>query len=376
MPIRPLAGVATLVLASFVAAQRPVVTVGGNNPNFADLPAAVQNAVPGSIIDVRPGIYTGFTTSKPLHIVLDNATILPAPASVHTIQVTNLIGTDPFVIKGDNAIIAPSLLASLRINNCVASVVIESLTVIGATAQPAVDIFSTGSVHVARSIFGGYPALQAQFTNLICNESVIGNSIGPGAIVSDAYFDVSRSIFISANEPALRVFDSVARLASDTTGSMLVFGTPTVPVSAFEATDSTVYWDPSRFTLLPANGAPAFSAVAATQVIEEVPMINAGPATVGGTGTVRMAQATPAPGMISVGLLRPSPIVLGDVLIYPNPATYGLAAAGIVDQNGLIATFPIPNDPTLRGTIMVFQGITFLGNGVSPVSSGALWYVQ
>lgn len=376
MPKRLIAGLATMVLAASLAAQRPVIQVGGSTPNFTDLPQAVAAAAPGTIINVWPGVYTGFDCSKPLQVILNGATVTPAAGSLHTIHVHSITGSDAFVIKSYNGIIAPSLLASVRINNMLAPVVIESLTVVGATSQPAIDIYNTGAVHIARSILGGFPGLQAQFTNLVTNECVIGNTIGPGAVVSDATLDSSRSIFVSANQPALRVFDTTARLASDGTGSMLVFGTPSGPVSAFEASDSTVFWDPSRFSLLPANGAPAFLSVMTTEVIEDVPMINAGPAVVGGTASVRMAQATPALGMIAAGYLRPTPIVLGPVAIYPDPTTYFLAAAGVVDQAGLVFNYQIPNDPLLHGLILCFQGLTFLANGSSPVSGAALWYIK
>lgn len=376
MPKRLIAAFATAVLASVLAAQRPVVTVGGTNPNFLDLPPAIAAAAPGSIIDVRPGTYTGFDCQKALQVVLNGATVLAAPGSLYTIHVHNVLGADPFVLKGINGIVGPGLIGAMRVDNTIAPVVIESVTMSGGLLHPGLDVFNTGVVHVARSVLGGFPALQGQFTNLVTNENVFANTFGPAAIVSDASLDSARTIFIGADQPALKIFDTTARLASDGTGAMLVFGNPTVPISAFEASDSTVFWDPSLFSLLPANGAPAFLPVMTTEVIEEIPILNAGPAPLGGVATVRMTMSSSAMGMIAIGFLLPTPIVVGFVGIYPDPASFVLAAAGVVDPAGLMINFPVPSDPALRGTILVFQGLTFLANGSSPISGPALWYVN
>tara|TARA_R110002072_G_scaffold174303_7_gene329574 strand:- start:18551 stop:19681 length:1131 start_codon:yes stop_codon:yes gene_type:complete len=368
--------VAVMAFAGVLVAQRPVVTVGGTNPNHPDLPQAIAAAAPGSIVEVRPGTYTGFTCQKALRIVMSGATVLPPAGANYTINLQNIVGADPFVIKGMSTLIGPGALGAMRISNVMAPIIIEKVTMVGGPQQTALEVFNTGSVHLARLILLGYPALQAQFCNLISNENLFGNAVGPGAIISDASMESARSVYVGTGQPALRIFDTVARLSSDGTGGMYVTGTPVVPVSSFEAVDSEVYWNPTSFLLAPANGAPGFLSQTTVEVIEEVPMLNAGPAVLGGISTARMTSPTPALGMIAVGYLLPSPIGLPPARVYPDPATFVLAIGGLVDAAGLQLNFAIPNNPVLRGDVLVFQGITFLPSGGTPLSGPALWYVE
>ena len=69
--VLPLAIAMAALAVAPVFGQRPVLTVGGQNPQFTDLPAAVAAALPGSVLHVRAGTYTGFVTNKPLRILLD-----------------------------------------------------------------------------------------------------------------------------------------------------------------------------------------------------------------------------------------------------------------------------------------------------------------
>ena len=184
MPIRIMASFAATWLASVVAAQRPVVTVGGLNPNHADLPQAVAAAVPGSILAVRPGTYTGFTSQKALRLVMHSATVLPAPGSNYTIQLQNITGSDPFVIYGIDSSVESATLGAVRVNNTLAPVILEGVALFAGPSQAALDVFNAGAVHIARSLLVGSPGLQAQFANLILNDDIIGNAYGAGAIVS------------------------------------------------------------------------------------------------------------------------------------------------------------------------------------------------
>lgn len=364
-----------MALAS-LAAQRPVLTVGGSSPDYADLPAAVAAAASGTIIEVRQGTYTGFATQKSLRVVLRDATVLAPAGADYAIEVSGVPGSDPFVIKGSNVSIAAGVLGSFRVSNTAAPIVIEGIRLIGSAFQSALDVFNAGSVHVARSELAGNPAMQVQFANLISNENLVGNTVGPAAILVDTLFDSARSIYLGTGQPALRLFDCDARLSSDGSGQMLVLGTPVVPVSAIEASDCTVYWDPSQFVLAPANGAPPLLAVLTTEVLEEVPMMISTRAVLGAPARVRMSVASPTVGMIAIGLLRPTPIQLGSTPIYPDLATTVLATAGVVDPNGLIVNFTVPTNPTLRGELFCFQGVTFSATGATAFSGPALWCLE
>ncbi|MFN3243352.1 MAG: hypothetical protein ACE37K_17755 [Planctomycetota bacterium] len=369
---------AILVLAlcaAPLAAQRPVVTVGGSNPSFADLPQAVAAAAPGSIVDVRPGLYTGFSTSKPLRVVLHGATVQPAAGASYAIEVHGVTGPDQFVLAGDPGTVLAGPLGAMRVDGTHAPVVIESV-ILGGTTQPGLEVFNTGSVFVTRSILLGNPALTAQFCNLTSCENVVGNAVGVGAIVQSALFESSRAIYLGTNQPALRVFTSDVRLSSDGTGSMLAIGSIPVPISAVEAFDSTVTWDPARFTTSTIGGAPVLGAQQTVEVIEDVPMMNAGPAPLGGVAMARMVSGTPVFGMIAMGFLLTTPNVFASIGYYVDPANFVLANAGLVDGNGLFVNIAIPNDPALRGNLYCFQGVTFPASGIAATSNAALWHVE
>jgi len=376
MPARQrLALLACAVSAATLCAQRPVVTVGGSNPDYTDLPAAVAAAAPGSIVEVRPGVYTGFTTSKALRVVLTGATIQPAANANYAIEVRNVAGADEFVLKGRFATVVPGPLGAMRIDGTSAPVVVEEVT-FGATSQPGLEIFNTGSVFVTRSILLGNPGMTAQFSNLTSTENIVGNALGVGAIVSNAWFDSARSIYIGTNQPALRTFTSSVRLSSDGTGAVLAIGSIAVPISAIEAFDSTITWDPSRFLTGTIAAAPVLASQQSTEVIEDLPMLNAGPAELGGQGVTRMTSGTPVVGMIAMGFLLPSPSVIASISYHVDPNGFVLANAGLVDPQGLIVNLNVPNNPALRGNLYCFQGVTFPAPGITASSNAALWYLE
>tara|TARA_R110002094_G_scaffold57768_3_gene68899 strand:+ start:4179 stop:5309 length:1131 start_codon:yes stop_codon:yes gene_type:complete len=371
-----IAGLVALTCACTLSAQRPVVTVGGINPNHTDLPQAIAAAAPGSIVEVRPGTYTGFTCQKALRVVLTNATVNPPAGANYTIRVENIAGSDPFVIRGVATLIESGVLGAMSVSNVQAPVIIEKVTLLGDLQQAALQVLNSGSVHVARAILIGDPALDAQFCNFISTENLIGNSDGAGAVISDSSLDSARTVYVGTDEPALRISDTDARLASDGSSGMFVIGSGLAPVSAFEAFDSDINWTPSLFQLGPANGAPALSAQTTTEVIEDVPMLNAGPAVLGGTAVVRMTSETQMFGAIAMNSLLATPISLPLGRFYINPLSFVMVGTGFVGTAGLQFNVSIPNDPTLRGEVFAFQGLTFLLDGSIPLSGPALWYIE
>jgi hypothetical protein len=121
------------MLVGVCAAQRQVLTVGGSNATHSDLPAAVAAAVPGAVVQVRPGNYTGFSTNKALRIVLDfTATTgsVSAPAgSAYAIEINGLPAGQQFALVGRGAAIGAGSLGAIRIANVGGSVVLDRLSV-------------------------------------------------------------------------------------------------------------------------------------------------------------------------------------------------------------------------------------------------------
>ena len=369
------AAVALCAAAAAVPAQRPVVTVGGVNPDYLDLPPAVAAAQPGSIVEVRTGFYTGFATGKALRVVLQGCTIVAPAGAAWAIAIDHVAGADQFVLAGEGTVL-PGTIGAMRVGNTAAPVVIEGILFGGGAQQIALDVYNTGTVHVARSILFADPALSVRWSNLILSECILGNDFGPAAVVSNALCEIVRTVMAGDGQPALRVFDSDVRLSSDGSSTMLVLGAPMVPVSAFEAFDSVVEWDPATFVLGPANGAPAFEGVNTNEIVEEVPVLVGGPAPLGGVATARLTTSAASFGLIGIGGLLPSPLVLGPLGVYVEPASTAVGAIGAVGPAGLTFSVALPNSPVLRGELLCLQGSVMQTATTFVLSGPALWYLE
>ena len=363
-------------LAGGAHAQRPTLTVGGVNPQFADLPAAVAAAPAGAVIVCRPGTYTGFQTDKPLRILLEGAAVVPVPGAEFAIDVQNLFGTDEFVLRGRSSQISAGSLGAVRVRNATAPVIIESVDVYALAGQVGLEVFNAGIVHVSRSILVGSPGMRVQLANFVSSENIVGGVGGVGAQVLDTLFEGVRTIFAGNAAPALCIRDCDARLSSDGTSSLAVLGAPTGPVSALEVANSFLQWQPGRFALVAANGAPALSAVNTVEVVAEVPCLVAGPAELGGTASARLTVGVPTIGLIAISFLRGLPVVLASTGIYVDLPPAVLAAAGVVDGVGLVHTVALPNDPSLRGELFALQAITLPASGDAQLSGAGLWLLN
>jgi hypothetical protein len=291
------------------------------------------------------------------------------------IEVDHVVGADQFVLSGEGTVLSGTI-GAMRVVNTSAPVVIEGMLFGGGVQQVALDVYNTGTVHVARSVLFGDPALSVRWSNLILSEDILGNDFGPAAVVSNGLCEIVRTVMAGDGQPALRVFDSDVRLSSDGASTMLVLGAPTVPVSAFEAFDSTVQWDPATFVLGSANGAPAFQAVNSNELVEEVPTLVAGPAPLGGVATALLTTSAASFGLIGIGALLPSPLILGPLGVYVEPASTSVAAIGAVGPTGLVLSVTVPNDPVLRGELLCLQGSVMQTATTFVLSGPALWYLE
>jgi len=359
-----------------VYAQRPVLTVGGTNPQYFDLPAAVAAAQPGSILECRPGVYTGFSTNKALRIVGKNVTIQPPAGADFAIDLQNLQGTVEFVVRGIHMDVIAGNLGAVRVRNTSAPVLIEGVNMYSLFGQPGLDVFNTNTVYVSRSILVGSPGLRVDLANFVSSENVVGSATGVGAVVTNSVFESVRTIFVGTDQTALRISDSDARLSSDGSASLIVLGAPTVPVSSLELVDSYLQFDPSRFVMIPANGAAFVTEMNSVKVLDEVPCLTGGPAVLGQTATARVTSGTPAIGVIAISWLRPVPLVLASTALLIDLPSAVLATAGVVDQAGLMFGYDLPLDPNLRGEVFAFQALTLPAGGPTQISGAAIWYLE
>ncbi|MFY9343659.1 MAG: hypothetical protein WAT39_14275 [Planctomycetota bacterium] len=370
------------MVASFAApslsAQRPVFTVGGANPSFGSLPVAVATVPPGSILVVRPGVHTGFTTNKPLRVLLDfdaaGGSIIPAAGAAYAIAIVGLPAGDDFVLVGRGSLVAPGAIGAIRVANGAAPVVIEGVTITSTTTRTGLEIGNVPAAHVRRSVLSGAPGLQVETTNCSLSECVVLGPAGVAAVAYDARLEVVRTFLTGTNQPALRLFGCVARLASDGTTAINVAAPATLPVSPLEAFDCQLQFDPARVGLVPVGTAPALTALNCVVVPEEVPALMASTAPPGQPATVRMTSGVPRPGAIVLGETLLSPLPFGNANIWVNTVTAPLVAAvGICDPLGLAAAVAIPTTPALRGAVFCLQGVVWLPNGAPVLSGPGLW---
>lgn len=376
---RPLVfALATGLVAGVLASQRPVYTVGGVNPSFTSLPVAVATVPAGSILVVRPGVHTGFTTNKPLRIVLDwdgaNGAIQPAAGAAYTISIQGLLAGDDFVLVGRGAPIAPGALGAIRIANAMSPVVIESVVLTSLGTHTGLEVHDAPAVHVRRSVIGGTPALQLQYTNASLSECVVLSLGGVGAVAYRSRFDSVRTFFTGTNQPALRLLDCVARIASDGTTTINTAAAATLPVSPLEAFDCDLQFDPARIGLVPVGATPPLTMVNCTLADDEVPTLITSPAPPGVPATVRMTSGTPRPGVVVLGEVLASPVFFAFTNIWVNTITAPLVAAvGICDTAGLTSQTMIPASPALRGAVFSLQGVVWEPNGWPVLSGPGLW---
>lgn len=366
---------AAVACTASARAQRPVFTVGGSNPSFATLPAAVAAVPPGSVLEVRPGAHVGFTTSKPLRIELDfdaaNGVVQAPPGAAYTIVVTGLPAGDEFVLAGRGALLLPGSLGVVRVANAAAPVVIEGVSAAGAGAI-GLDVHNATAVHARRSVLGGTPGLQAQLANIVVSECVVLASLGVGAIAYLAHFEAARTYFSGVNQAALRLIQCTGRLASDGSTTIAAVALPGVPVAPLEAIDSVLQLDDDRIGLVPNGSTPPFARTGGSWRDQEVPTLITTPAPPGAIASVRMTSSAPHPGAILLGLLRGAPVAFDGANIWADPQLLLVSALGVCDANGLTATTAIPATPVVLGAVFCQQGIVWQPGG-AVLSAPGLW---
>ena len=371
---------ATFWLAATLPAQRPVYTVGGASPNFTSLPTAIAAVPPGAIVVVRPGVHVGFTTNKPLRVLLDfdaaSGVIQPPAGAGYAISLDGVAGADGFVLVGRGAPILPGLIGGIRVVNTSASVVIEGVAVAATSPRSGLEVQNAAAVHVRRSVLAGAPGLQVQIANFSISECVVLSSVGVGAVLYNTRFDAVRTFFSGANQPALRLFDCVGRISSDGSTTISSVAAVGLAVSPLEAWDSDLQFDPARIGLVANGTTPPFVRVGGVFKDEEVPTLVTSQVLPGLPATVRMTSASPRIGAVVLGEMLSTPAVFEFTNVWVNTiAGPVVAAVGICDAAGLVSQTVIPNSPVLRGNVFCLQGVVWQPHGWPVLSGPGLWAV-
>ncbi len=365
----PLALVLAGSLLGSLGAQ--VATVGGVSPDYLDLPQAVAAVAPGSILIVRPGKYTGFTTNKPLRIHLDftalGGSIAPAPGAAYAIAVNGMPGSGTFALTGDGAEVRAGALGAIRIANTAGRVVVEGVTVV-AGAAAAIDVQNAGPVLLHDCDLSGTPGLLVQTATVVANDLRVSSPGGHALVASYATLDVAGGRFSGRDLPALSLVDSGIRLAGDGGTPIKVSSTSPVPVPVFAAVNSQVHWDPTHFVLAPANGAAAFQAGGTTTVTtEDPPLLSVRGGAPGANGWIRFTGNSGLPGAVLFGPFA-GPTFTGLSGLYLDLAQASVVFGGIVDPAGLSVSFQLPTTAALLGDVSCLQGAVLLPSGLFVLS--------
>ena len=376
IPLRLVLCFATLASTTAVVGQRPTFTVGGAGADHASLPAAVAAVPPGSVLLVQPGVHEGFSTGKPLRILLDfdetNGSIQPAPGAGHTITITGLPPGEAFVLAGRDAAVLGGSLGGIRVANCTAPVILQGLDVDAATATSALEIVNAAAVHVHRSELVGAFGVLAQDALLSVGDSLIVGTSGSGGVLTRVRCHSARNYWIGSGQSGLRMHRCTAQLANDGLGLIAVIGT-TDPVEALEVIDCQVQGDPATLGLAPANGAaPVFQLFGGWNFVE-VPLLAYAGGVPGTVASVSMTSNQPRLGAIVFGVPAAPPIPLGLGTAYLDLAAPILLTFGTCDAAGLTVAVQVPATLSLLGEVFHLQGAVLDSVGDILPSGPAFW---
>jgi hypothetical protein len=157
-PALPLA--LALLTNNALAADWVVDDNGGPGVDFTSVAAAVAAANHTDVILVRPGVYTGFTTSKGVTVIADVGAQLE-PGQSMTIQ--GLASFRTFTVSGLNT-------RSVFVEDCAGKVIIEGMPT---TVSREITVTNSDDVRIARVRLEGNPALAIQNSTVEVSASTI-----------------------------------------------------------------------------------------------------------------------------------------------------------------------------------------------------------
>jgi len=114
---------------------------GGSGVDFTDLPAALTAASHADVIHVRPGIYTGFSTSKGVRIIAEPG----AAVNLSFIRVENLPASRTFAVSG-------LAMGTLQLLRCAGEVIVTEMVAPDHLARIFVE--DCADVRIARCKLG------------------------------------------------------------------------------------------------------------------------------------------------------------------------------------------------------------------------------
>lgn len=351
-------------LAACLPAQTFVVDANaGPGTQFTSLPAAVAAVPSGAVLDVRPGVYSGFS------IAAKSLTILGRPG-VRVIDLGNppiridAIGSAQHVVLYGLELAHVSVVATVHCTNSTGTLVLDGCRSDSSTSPVGGRLVATDctNLHVLRSTFATSglfdSALQLQRSTATLTSSTFAAGLAVPLSISNSTVDgTDCTIRAGIIAPTIALHQSHLDLRA---ACILVASSGQGAIASGSGSI-----DLGTGAVL--QNAPAQPFAAGIVVTPSTsPGLTATAGVLGGTATA--ALVGPAlPGALAIGAPGPAYLPAGaSHPVWLLPGTASVLALGALP---LTASYAVPNAPWVQGVTLVWQGVGLLPNAAFEASN-------
>jgi hypothetical protein len=346
-------------LAGQLSAQFYVVdAAGGAGSSFTQIADAVAAVPTGSVLEVRPGVYTPFTITGKSVAILGGPGVRVYGLLGPTVGVAGLASTDTVVLRGLE-LAAVTVVARLSCSNSAGTILVEGCRSDPTTSLVGGQLFATQcqGLHLRDCTFQstGYfeVALQLDRSNVTVRGGsfVATNAVPVGATSST--LDVAGT-YIGAGLVAPTIALHQSHLDVRSTASLAASNGR----GAIAAGSGSVALDPAATLVNPPLQPFAPSL---TLVVAALPTLAATTGTRGGLATAQLAAAGQL-AVLAVGMPSTPQIVtsIGQTT-WLAPGTAVSVAVGVPPLSG---SYAVPNASWVLGVTLAWQGAALGNSGV------------
>ena len=342
---------ACFLLAGVATGQQTLIVDAGNGPGTdeTDIQPAVNRANPGDLIRVRPGTYSSFSLTRGIAIIGEPGALVGEfgiPSTPGDVLIENVPAGQLTQISGFTFIAG-----NITVRNCGGTVAIESMRS-HLSLSPIVEVQDCADARI-KSFFFGTATITRSSCTLVDISSAAATPFAAVSIddstvtITDSTVAARGAMFAAV--PAVSVQNSVLFVQDSVLASTGSIGAASAVVGNGEV----------HFARTSVDGANAPGlAPTLTTIPTDYATVRTATPNLGGVLTVDI-QGRPGNAFApSVGLPRiPLGLGLGNPLAI-TPIASG--AFGLLPANGLVSiTFPVPNVPSLVGSTLAWQALTF-----------------
>jgi hypothetical protein len=356
---RPLTAAILVGLAGPLAAQAFIVdAAGGAGSSFTQIAAAVAAVPAGSVLEVRPGVYTPFTITGKSLTILGGPGVRVYGLLGPAVGVTGLTSSDTVVLRGLE-LAAVSVIAQLSCRNSAGTILLEGCRSDPTTSLVGGQLRATQcqSLHLRDCSFQstGYFDLAMQLDS--SNVSVRGGSFAATNAVTVGATN-SRLDLAGAYIGAGSVAPTIALHQSHLDVRATTVLAASYGHGAIAAGSGSVALDPAATLVSPP---PQPFAPSLTLVVTKLPTLTA---TTGVRGGLATAQLSAAASLAVLALGAPAAPQLLPGIGQPAWLAPGTALSVAVGVPPLSGGYAVPNAPWVLGVTLAWQGAALGSGGV------------